>query len=82
MASYSNYSCRPTMSTQPPAKRPGGRKKKVYNPTSGLLEGVLETLSPPILDGSEKDAVLEDLLYIGSYNWVDSPDPTIVVPGS
>jgi hypothetical protein len=51
------------------------------NPASGLLMGVLETLSPPILEGSERDIVPEDLTYIGSYNWVDSPKPTIIVPG-
>lgn len=52
-----------------------------HNITSGLLRNVLETLSLPILEGSEEDIVLEDLLYIGSYNWVDSVRPTIVVPG-
>ena len=69
------------MSVQPPNKRSGGRKKHKYNPTSGLLKGVLEIISPPILEGSEKDIVPEDLVYIGSYNWVDSPKPTIIVPG-
>ena len=69
------------MSTQPPNKSPGSRKKRKYNPTSGLLKDVLETISPPILEGSEGDIVLDDLVYIGSYNWVDSPEPTIVVPG-
>jgi len=70
------------MSTQPPNKRPGARKKRNYNSSSGLIKAVLETLSPPTLEGSERDIVPEDVVYIGSYNWVNSPNPTIVVPGS
>ena len=61
-----------------PNKQPGARKKRKHNPASGLLKDMLETLSPPILDGSERDIAPEDLVYIGSYNWVDSPKPTIV----
>jgi len=76
-AFFSSY-----MSTQPPQKRPGARKKRKYNPSSGLIKVVLETLSPPTLDGSERAIVLKDVVYIGSYNWVNSPNPTIVVPGS
>ena len=69
------------MSTQPLARPSGTRKKNKHNPTSGLLKDVVETLSPPTLEGSERDVVPEDLVYIGSYNWVDSPNPTILVPG-
>ena len=69
------------MSTQSPTRPSGAQRKNKHNPTSGLLEDVVETLSPPILEGSEGDVVPEDLAYIGSYNWVDSPNPTIVVPG-
>ena len=67
------------MSAQPPNK--GSRRKRKYNPTSGLIKDVLETLSLPTLEGSERDIVPEDLVYIGSYNWVDSPNPMIIVPG-
>ena len=69
------------MSAQPRNNGPAARKKRKYNPTSGLLKEVLEIISPPILEGSEGDVVPEDLVYIGSYNWVDSQNPTIVVPG-
>ena len=69
------------MSTQPQNSLPAARKKRKRNPTSGLLKDVLETLSPPVLEGSERDIVPKDLVYIGSYNWVDSPNPTIIVPG-
>ena len=69
------------MSAQPSNKRPGARNKRKHDPTSGLLKGVLETIPPPVLEGSERDIEPEDLVYIGSYNWVDSQQPTIVVPG-
>ena len=69
------------MSTQPPTRGSGARKNRKRDPTSGLLKGVVETIPPPILEGSEKHIVPEDLIYIGSYNWVDSPNPTIIVPG-
>ena len=69
------------MSAQPQNNPSAARKKRRRNPTSGLLKDVLETFSPPILEGSESDIAPEDLVYIGSYNWVDSQNPTIVVPG-
>ena len=59
----------------------GPPKQPKHDPTSGLLKDVLETISPPILEGSERYIVPEDLIYIGSYNWVEAPNPTIVVPG-
>ena len=36
---------------------------------------------PPNLDGSEGAAVPKETTYIGSYNWVGAPIPTIIVPG-
>ena len=69
------------MSAQPLNNPPVTRKKRKRNPISGLQKEVLETLSPPVLEGSERDIVPEGLVYIGSYNWVDSPSPTIIVPG-
>lgn len=74
------------MPTQLPNKWPGERKQRNndYDPSSGFTtEDELETLSPPILEGSERDILLmpEGVVYLGSYNWVDCPNPTIVVPG-
>lgn len=69
------------MSVQPPNKLSEVRKKPEADPASGLPQGALETIPPFILEGSERDVVPENLVYIGSYNWVDSPNPTIVVPG-
>jgi len=60
---------------------PGPPKQPKHDPTSGLLKDVLETFSPPVLEGSERYVVPEDLVYIGSYNWVETPNPTIIVPG-
>ena len=65
--------------TKPPSKH--SQTKDKDDPTSSLPEGVLETIPLPTLEGSEEDIVPKDLIYIGSYNWVDSPKPTIVVPG-
>ena len=67
------------MYTQPPNKRFGAREK--HNPTEGLIEAVLETLSLPTLEGFERDIVPKDVVYLGSYNWVESQNPTIIVPG-
>ena len=66
------------MPAQFPAKRSGARWR---NDRCRLLYGVVETLSPPILYGSEKDVTPEDVEHIGSYNWIRSQRPTIVVPG-
>ena len=60
----------PTMPAQPSSSRSAARKKRKHNPISGLPKDVLETLSTPTLEGSEGDIVPEDLVYIGSYNWV------------
>ena len=74
--------------TKPPNKHSQTKPTSKYSqtkdkddPTSSLPEGVLETIPLPTLEGSEEDIVPKDLVYIGSYNWVDSPKPTIVVPG-
>jgi len=52
-----------------------------HDPTRGLVEGALEVIPPPTLDGSEEDTTPRDVTYIGSYNWVEAPEPTIIVPG-
>ncbi|KIM82257.1 hypothetical protein PILCRDRAFT_71145 [Piloderma croceum F 1598] len=36
----------------------------------------------PNIEPSDVDAQIGGLQYVGSYNWVDSPSPTIIVPGS
>lgn len=46
-----------------------------------LIKQPLETVSHPALQGTEGHIVPKDLEYIGSYNWIDAPRPTIIVPG-
>lgn len=46
-----------------------------------LIKSPLETISPPVLQGTEGHIVPKHLRYIGSYNWIDAPTPTIIVPG-
>ena len=46
-----------------------------------LIKLPLEAVPPPVLRGFEGHIVPKDLRYIGSYNWIDAPTPTIIVPG-
>ncbi|KAH9943639.1 hypothetical protein B0H21DRAFT_823623 [Amylocystis lapponica] len=46
----------------------------------GLLAVPLETLSIPA--DTDNTVEITDLQYLGSYNWIDSAQPTIIVPGS
>ncbi|KAK0199528.1 hypothetical protein DFS33DRAFT_1268355 [Desarmillaria ectypa] len=48
--------------------------------TDGLTENPISTLTVPAED--EEVVAIKDVRYIGSYNWVDDPSPTILVPGS
>ncbi|KAK0197777.1 hypothetical protein F5146DRAFT_1016706 [Armillaria mellea] len=54
-------------------------KKKKRAITDGLSADHIATLTVPLSTGK---AAIRDPKYIGSYNWVDSPSPTILVPGS
>ncbi|KAK0448474.1 uncharacterized protein EV420DRAFT_1275698 [Desarmillaria tabescens] len=55
-------------------------KKKKREITNGLNAEPIATLTVPPVDGP--NVAIRDPKYIGSYNWVDSPSPTILVPGS
>ena len=58
------------------------RKERLYRRMFyDLIKQPLETVSPPALQGTERHIVPKDLKYIGSYNWIDAPTPTIIVPG-
>ncbi|RPD56654.1 hypothetical protein L227DRAFT_595062 [Lentinus tigrinus ALCF2SS1-6] len=49
----------------------------------GLKDGVIRTISKPSVDISTGEAIKpENVTYIGSYNWVEEDQPTIIVPGS
>ncbi|KAK0199533.1 hypothetical protein DFS33DRAFT_1400594 [Desarmillaria ectypa] len=54
--------------------------KKKREITNGLNADPIASLTVPSVDG--KNVAIKDPKYIGSYNWVDSPSPTILVPGS
>lgn len=58
------------------------RKARLYRSMlHDLTEQSLGTVSPPALQGTERHIMPKDLKYIGSYNWIDAPTPTIIVPG-
>ncbi|KAF9778716.1 hypothetical protein BJ322DRAFT_1114053 [Thelephora terrestris] len=65
-----------------PTKLPTPRTKRLHRwMFSDLLKHPLEIVSPPALQGIEKHIAPKHLKYIGSYNWIDAPTPTIIVPG-
>lgn len=41
-----------------------------------------QVIPRPNIETSDVDAPIRALQYVGSYNWVDSPSPTIIVPGT
>ena len=48
-----------------------------------LNEDVVCTISKPSVESSTAKAVKpENVKYIGSYNWVEEEQPTIIVPGT
>ncbi|TFY79676.1 hypothetical protein EWM64_g4340 [Hericium alpestre] len=55
------------------------------NMDEGLLtDRPLETLSRPQTEAAatEDEVDIQNMTFLGSYNWVDSEEPTIIVPGS
>ena len=56
-------------------------------PDRDLLEGLnkkpllQDKISVPKHDEDQKDVCVKDYTYIGSYNWMKSETPTILVPG-
>jgi len=47
----------------------------------GLSRTALQILSIPAADPAVEQVEISDLQYVGSYNWVESTSPTIIVPG-
>ncbi|KAG6902422.1 hypothetical protein C0995_000348 [Termitomyces sp. Mi166 len=70
-ASYSNFSNRT------PVKLPGDR-----DILGGLSSIPLQIISKLSTNISDQEVKITNLQYAGSYNWVDKPTPTIIVPGS
>ncbi|KAF9464193.1 hypothetical protein BDZ94DRAFT_525066 [Collybia nuda] len=96
MSSHSSYSPRGWRSRGSGFRQPRGSssyRDRTFSPKSGTLvpdrvitEGLLATAlrTIPRLEKSsdEKEVKITNFECIGSYNWVDSPSPTIIVPGS
>ncbi|KAF7982174.1 hypothetical protein HWV62_29949 [Athelia sp. TMB] len=77
----------PFKSYLPPHVRRDARPNVTVNPTADrdLLEGLKFHVTriipkPPLLD--EGELKIKDLECIGSYNWLNTTQPTIIVPGS
>lgn len=47
----------------------------------GLLPSPVQTIEKPAACADADEIRVRDLKYIGSYNWVESQKPTIIVPG-
>jgi hypothetical protein len=71
----------------------GGRGRGVSNathnspPEADVKEGldtskIIETIPQPERGSTLKDLPIENVKYVASYNWVEKPEPTIVVPGT
>jgi hypothetical protein len=43
---------------------------------------VIETIPAPPRPSPPEDIPIENVQYVASYNWVDSEQPTVVVPGT
>lgn len=50
------------------------------NITEGLVSTPIETLKKPAEEVG-KNIVLKEFGYLGSYNWLNDVQPTIIVPG-
>ena len=60
--------------------RPNTNGRDLYE---GLNKESTEVMSKPVLNhrSPEQDIQPKNLTYIGSYNWIESTVPTIIVPG-
>ena len=47
----------------------------------GLLPSPIQTVTKPSASADDDEVKVNDLKYIGSYNWVEAQKPTIIVPG-
>lgn len=52
------------------------------NLMDGLERTPLRTISVPTVEPDEDDIRVKDFSYAGSYNWLNSDTPTILVPGA
>ena len=82
MSTSTTYRTCGSVVTRLPTKFQTPRKERINQwMFHDLIKQPLETVSHPALQGTEEHIVPKGLKYIGSYNWIDAPTPTIVVPG-
>lgn len=60
--------------------RPNPRSRDLYE---GLKKDAAETMTKLSLDlcAPEQDLQPKNLIYLGSYNWIEATTPSIIVPG-
>lgn len=66
-----------------PARGRGGPRTVAPNDhelTRGLATSPIQTLDKPRIV-TEEDIRVDDVVYLGSYNWIEADKPTILVPG-
>jgi len=66
-----------------------GQSNAVHNspPEADIKESldtskIIETIPQPARESTLKDLPIKNVKYVASYNWVEKPEPTIVVPGA
>lgn len=61
------------------------RARSVPGPTKKIFEGlhrdIVKIIDRPSNVPNDEDITCEDICFIASYNWVESPKPTMIVPG-
>ncbi|KNZ78252.1 hypothetical protein J132_01231 [Termitomyces sp. J132] len=70
-ASYSSFG------SHTPGNLPGDK-----DILGGLSSSPLQTILKLSTYSSDQEVKITDFQYVGSYNWIDKPTPTIIVPGS
>lgn len=51
------------------------------NILEGLSAEPTRSITKPEVDIDDDDIRIKNLKFVGSYNWIDSRKPTIIVPG-
>jgi hypothetical protein len=65
----------------------GSRGIRGFPPEADIKDGldtsrIIETIPSPARLSAPEHIPIENTRYVASYNWVDKPEPTIVVPGT
>ncbi|KAA1472274.1 hypothetical protein DENSPDRAFT_850802 [Dentipellis sp. KUC8613] len=87
MSYYNNRSYRGTRISSSASFRGQRRPSLVLPPDRNIHDGLIlsspvETLSVPGVQPASSRTDIDNVEYVGSYNWTDDKQPTIIVPGS